>query len=535
MKNRFFKRELVLGIILLFVGASITPVLSRDVEKINEVDNKYFLGNPPEEEWNKTFGGTETDAGYSVQQTADGGYIITGLTASYEPTGVWLIKTDSNGDEEWNKTFGGSFMFGYFVQQTTDGGYIITGYSGYYPLYTTALLIKTDLNGDEEWNKTFGGGTDMDAGYSVQQTTDGGYIVTGSTGSNFVGDVWLIKTDSDGDEEWNKTFGRTEWDFGNSVQQTADGGYIITGCTDFNPYGSGNTDVWLIKTDSDGDEVWNTTFGGSDDDYGLSGQQTTDDGYIITGYTYSYGPGCKDVWLIKTDSNGDEEWNKTFGGKCHDYGLSGQQTTDGGYIIISGTECYGAGSSDVWLIKTDSDGNEEWNKTIGGTHIDYGLSGQQTSDGGYIIAGYTYSYGAGLVDVWLIKIGNNIPPYAPTITGPTSGKPGQSLTFTFNVDDPDGDDVRFKIDWGDGSSDTTGFVHSGTDKSVSHIWGVEDTYTITAYAEDEYGDSGPSTTKQVTIPRNKLINNLFLNFLQSHPNWFLLLQKLLLQLGHITQ
>ena len=253
-----------------------------------------------------------------------------------------------------------------------------------------------------EWSKTFGGSS-TDYGSSVKQTSDGGYIIAGATESFGVAnmDVWLIKTNSTGHEEWNVTFNSSGRDYGHSVEQTSDDGYIIAGYT--GPR-AGEFDVWLIKTDSSGNKLWDKTFGGAGDNRGHSVEQTSDGGYIITGRTGSDGLGKADVWLIKTDSNGNEQWNKTFGGSYDDAAWSVQQTLDGGYVIAGFTISYGAGDNDVWLIKTDSSGNMAWNKTFGGAEDDIGLSVQQTSDGGYIIAGFTRSYGAGNYDVWLIKV-----------------------------------------------------------------------------------------------------------------------------------
>ena len=355
------------------------------------------------EQWNKTFGGTNDDSAYSVQQTTDGGYILAGFTESYGDScdNSWLVKTDSNGIVQWNKTFEGTNS----VQQTTDGGYILAGdkWTGDADR-TDSWLVKIDLHGNEQWNKTFGG-TRGEYAYSVQQTTDDGYIFAGKTWSYGAGydNSWLVKTDSNGNEQWNKTFVISAFNDANSVQQTTDGGYILIGSTSL--YGAGEADFWLVKTDSNGNEQWNKTFGGTDEDWASSVQQTTDDGYILAGSTGSYGAGSSDFWLVKTDSNGNEQWNNTFGGTNWESAYSVQQTTDGGYILAGSTTSYGAGSNDFWLVKTDSKGNEQWNKTFGGTDDDWASSVQQTTDGGYILAGDTLLNDAGLgIDSWLVKI-----------------------------------------------------------------------------------------------------------------------------------
>tara|TARA_B100001250_G_scaffold267756_1_gene230985 strand:- start:6 stop:812 length:807 start_codon:yes stop_codon:yes gene_type:complete len=212
----------------------------------------------------------------------------------------------------------------------------------------------------QAWEKTFGG-IGNDEGYSVQQNTDGGYIVCGRTESfgNGWSDVWLIKTDVNGDTLWTNTFGGTSTDEGYSVQQTNDGGYIICGWTESS--GNGNKDVYLVKTDDNGDSLWTKTFGGTGNDEGYSVQQTNDGGYIICGYTESFGNGGYDVWLIKTDGNGIEQWNQLFGGTGYDVGYSVQQTIDGGYIIAGRKEHSKESSKDpgydLYLIKTDGDGN----------------------------------------------------------------------------------------------------------------------------------------------------------------------------------
>lgn len=225
------------------------------------------------------------------------------------------------------------------------------------------LLLIGCAKKEASWDKTFGG-RGKDWGQSVLQTSDGGYVIAGRTTSFGKGkdDVYLVKADQSGEEQWARAYGEQEFDMGFSVQETTDGGYIIAGCT--SSYGMGYFDVYLVKTDGSGNKQWSKTFGGKDDDWGFSVQQTKDGGYIITGWTASFGSGKDDVYLIKTDGAGNEEWSNTYGGKDFDLGFSVQQTEDGGYIIVGWTSSFGKGMGDVYLVKTDEKGSKEWSKEI---------------------------------------------------------------------------------------------------------------------------------------------------------------------------
>lgn len=362
---------------------------------------KSLPAQAPDTLWTKTFGGVQAEDGYSVQQTTDGGFIITGFTYSYgvRYNDVYLIKTDPDGDTLWTKTYGTTGVDeGRSVQQTSDGGFIITGTVWSQSKGKQVWLIKTNSSGDTLWSKDFGGIND-EIGYSVQQTNDGGYIIAGEVVvSGNLTDMLLIKTDSDGNYVWSKIYGGTRYDKGYSVQQTTDGGYIVTGYT--GSFGAGYNDVWLLKTDAVGDTLWTKTYGGFDNDYGYSVQQTTDEGYFVTGssWSFSFGSG---VYLVKTDDAGDTLWTKIYSGS---QGYSGQQTSDGGYIITGWAEPLGPNNSNVWLLKTNSSGDTLWTKVFGADEYEQGRSVQQTSDGGYIVCGFTDSYGAGGTDIWLIRV-----------------------------------------------------------------------------------------------------------------------------------
>jgi len=390
------KHLIVVGIIFLFVGMGFQPAFAND----NNISFGKMEQQPRGETFMKTFGGKGWDESSCVQQTTDGGYIITGSPRSFGSGfwDIWLIKTDSNGNKIWGKTFGGTGEeMGWYVQQTDEGGYIIIGNTWSFGAGEGDVwLIKTDIDGNKLWDKTYGK-TGNDWGTSVQQTSDGGYILTGSIG----GDL-LFKTDNMGNLEWNVSFDEGFSNLCFCVQQTSDGGYIVTGSLwSFN---DNNSDVLLIKTDNAGNIVWNRTFGGTNFDHGRFVRQTTDGEYILLGYTRSYGAGKSDFWLIKTDSSGNMVWNRTFGGVDYDNGYCVQQTSDGGYILTGRGGSLGIGGS-VWLIKTDNTGNKIWDRIYGGISYDTGYFVQQTSDSGFIITGASASFNSdnGNMDFLLIK------------------------------------------------------------------------------------------------------------------------------------
>lgn len=301
----------------------------------------------------------------------------------------------------WIKTYGGELRdWGCSVQQTTDGGYIATGFTGSFR-EEDIWLLKTDSEGDTLWTRIYGGDS-TDQAFCVQQTSDGGYILTGVTKSFACSgdqDLWLLKTDSEGDTLWTRIYGDSgefDLDEGRFVQETPDGGYIVFGCKNNGP--NPLTEFWLLKTDEAGDTLWTRTYdlterGGWH--FGSCVQQTTDGGYILTG-TSTY---PTSIWqalsLIKTDSTGDTLWTRIYGGEESEaQGTCVQQTPDGGYIV-GGFQAVPEPPDhwvkfDFWLLKTDADGDTLWTRSFGEGEINENLGEcvQQTSDGGYIITGY---------------------------------------------------------------------------------------------------------------------------------------------------
>ena len=395
-------------------------------------------------QWQKSLGGSESDNANSIQQTSDGGFIIAGYTASnngdvsgfHGSTDFWILKTDLTGNIVWQKVLGGSADDNaQSVQQTADGGYIVAGYtlsndgdvSGNHGSYD-CWVVKLSATGNITWQKTLGGTTDEFA-YSIQQTADGGYILCGHVNINS-GDYLVMKLDPSGNLAWQKIFGGIESDQAFCVKQTTDGGYIVAGSSSSNDgdvlANHGSSDYWLIKLSAEGNITWQKTLGGTESEEARSVLQTTDGGYVIAGFTYSNdgdvsgNHGGADYWAVKLTSTGNITWQKTFGGTGDEIARSIQQTSDGGYILAgSSTSSRGQvsgnrGGQDYWIVKLDGAGNLIWQEAMGGIQTDQAQSVQQTAEGGYIVAGYSGSNDGdvsgnhGNQDYWIVKLQSEI-------------------------------------------------------------------------------------------------------------------------------
>jgi uncharacterized delta-60 repeat protein len=357
--------------------------------------------------WAKSYGGKDWEWPHAIQQTLDGGYVLAGHTYSFGAgdRDFWVLKADRDGNVQWQKTYGGpDWDVAHSIQQTNDGGYVVAGSTESSGAGDRdCWLLRLDTGGEILWQKAYGG-PGWDEALSVGQTSEGEYLVAGRTDSFGAGqcDFWVLRLAGDGTVKWQKTFGGNDWDEARSIDQTSDGGYVVAGWTD--SFGAGERDFWVIKLDSDGDAQWQKTYGGTDLDWARAVQQTSDDGFVVAGYTYSFGAGENDFWVLKLDGTGSIEWQKCFGGTLWDGARSIQQASDLGYVVAGYTYSFGAGENDSWVVKLDQAGDIQWQKTYGGAGLDWGRSIQPTADGGYVAAGRTESFGAGRADFWVLKL-----------------------------------------------------------------------------------------------------------------------------------
>ncbi len=424
-----------------------------------------LLSAQPTIQWQKALGGSEAEESQCVQQTSDGGYIIVGFSASNDGDvsgwhgniDFWVVKLDSSGEIEWQKMLGGTQAeVAYSVQQTNDGGYIVAGYttsndgdvSGHHG-DKDFWVVKLSGQGEIEWQKTLGGSNEEEA-RSIRKTSDGGYIVCGWSFStdgdvtvNFgYFDVWVVKLNESGEIQWQKSYGGgTGADKANCIRQTNDGGYILTGETssndgDVSGY-HGSEDFWVLKLSNTGAIEWQKSLGGSGIDAAYCIQQTTDGGYIVAGLMSSNDGditlhhGFFDYWVVKLSAAGDLQWQKSLGGSDSDWGRSIWQTSDGGYVVSGETSSSDGdvmlndGGIDCWVVKLNEAGEIQWQKTFGGTNRETCRFINQTSDGGYVVTGYTQSndgdvsgFHGGVVDFWVVKLSPESSPTSSPIALP---------------------------------------------------------------------------------------------------------------------
>ena len=325
----------------------------------------------------------------SIVQVADGGFIFSGPTNQFGTTGgqdSYVVKTNAFGDTVWTRYLrhqGDNGLLGSIL--TSDSNYVACGMMMFTDTTAQVLyLIKMNLNGDTVFAKAYGDTISINWGYCIQQTSDSGFVLCGSTNYPGAGNgkIYLMKTDANGNLLWDKSYGDPFPNVANSLQQTNDGGFIIAGRS----FPNG---CCLLKTDVNGNVNWFKTYQGNDF---YSVRQTPDNGFIMCGRADSFGAGSLDGYVVKTDSLGNLQWTKTFGGSSIDAINDVCLTFDGGFLFVGGTWSFGAGGSDVYVIKTDASGDTLWTKTYGGLGNDNGAAVKQTSDGGYIIAGSTSSF-----------------------------------------------------------------------------------------------------------------------------------------------
>lgn len=359
--------------------------------------------------FHQAYGKFGLDAGYSIINTSDNGYVITGeYDVSVFNAQVYLVKIDSTGSLLWSKTYGGdtevhgSGNRGYKVIETQDGGFMISGDvrtfgAGQSDMY----LIKTDANGDLIWSRSIGGTLD-DHCYSILETPDSCFILAGTTETYTTGNrnVYLVKVSSTGDTLWTKAHGLfVEGAF--EIKETTDG-YIIAGYT-FST-SSGNADILLMKVSSNGDLSWQKSYGGFKHEWGYAIVITPDGGFAVAGSTETYGAGNQDAWLIKTDSLGNLEWARSYGGPDNEEGYSLVQMNDLGFLIAGHTRSFGAGQQDAYVIRTDYQGNIKWSKTFGGEFNEIAEDVIKGLKDSFVIAGSTNSFGMGSSDLYVLKL-----------------------------------------------------------------------------------------------------------------------------------
>ncbi|MEF8832499.1 MAG: hypothetical protein V5A66_03150 [Candidatus Thermoplasmatota archaeon] len=360
------------------------------------------------DEWKKTYGGAGDERAKSVLYTDDGGLIIAGHSRSFGPgklSNFHIIKTNKNGFTEWRKTYGGRYDDeAEKIIKTDDGGYLIAGSSESFRgrAQYDFWMVKIDSKGEKQWDSGFGGNYNEKC-YSVLQTEDGGYLLGGSTITygDRGADYWVVKTDEEGNKSWSETYGGAGDDICRSVIKTEDGNYTLAGYTD--SFGDPGQGAYLVKINEDGNEIWNRTAGGTFDDYVYDAMQVDDGGYVYVGSTTSYGAGEESFWMVKTDSQGFEEWNYSTDGDYNEIAYAVDESEADTYVMTGYTSSYGQGGKDLWVVEIDQDGEAVAKQTFGSAGDETAYAIAVSGDDKFALAGSTDSFGAGGEDYWVVQ------------------------------------------------------------------------------------------------------------------------------------
>jgi hypothetical protein len=467
-----------------------------------------------------------------VEEAHDGGYISCGVTEESDNYYVWLLKLFSNGTEDWhliNYNLNGTIMTptimnvrAFDIVKTSDNGYLISGGSeielnvqGEDIWVPTGYFWKIDASGTTEWTEHYYdiGALALDFIYDTLEISTG-YVSTGfriyydisGTILDYTG--FAMETDTTGNLVWHEVFDAGGEDYLTSLCSTTDGGYLLTGWIDSTTVNNGA--LWMVKIDATGTKQWEKIFDGPGFEYtfGRGCFQTSDGGYIFAGNTGSYGHGNVDVWVIKTDPNGTIKWDKCFGAAHHDYTWTLCKTNDDTYAIaickdyqwMSGTK------EDLFTVQFNEDGFTEWTYLIEEPDKQIPTCICPTSDNGYIISGRTNEIGNDNTDAIIYKLspaGTNNAPETPSVNGPTKPAIGKYYNYTLSAIDPDNGDIKYYIDWGDGTNNETGPCESGEEIITAHKYEKRGKYTIKVTAIDAFDEESPEGTLEVQAPLNQ--------------------------------
>ena len=425
------------NILLLLLFCMLFSCAKEEAEVAFDALETEFVG---ELDWVKNFGGSGNESAQSIVKTNDGGFAVIGYTGSIdgdvatkskEENDYWLLKFDGNGNLQWNKTYGGSMDdIGQSLAQTNDGGFILTGYAmssdgdaSHNEGFHDNWILKLDAQGNMEWESSYGF-SGHDHSYDIIEASQGGYFFTGflditsarldgntekenSMTSHGVGEFWGTKIDEEGNIQWRGYFGGTNNDRAHGVVQSDDGGFVMAGFTESDDYDISNTngsyDFWVIKVDTYGNLLWEHSFGGDGIEISYDIAKTADNGFVVVGNTFStngdvfLNHGESDMWMIKLDEEGEMIWEKTYGGSQFDLAQAVVQSKDGGFLITGNSKsddhdsASNIGENDIWVVKTNRIGDLVWEKSFGGSGLDFGFDLLENTDGSIMVVGESFS------------------------------------------------------------------------------------------------------------------------------------------------